>query len=290
MREDKSRGATNESLKDMGVRQKTVLLVEDDRAHRTFMEQILKDAGFAAIPAENGLVALARLDTGPRFDLVIMDWDMPALDGLETVRAIRARQVNENAPHIPVIAFTGKRQPGDREKCLAAGMDAYLPKDVWMPKWRSTLLEKLHDLTEGEWKESELAELAAAPAPEKIETMFDLDALDPAALQEVKNLLRGGFSSMVDEYLEDAQTYINTIREGLEKNDLNKIERGSHPLKSNSKGLGLTAVAAIATAINLQARESAKNGGSVEFARSLLPQLEEALKRASKTLRAEAKK
>ena len=65
------------------------------------------------------------------------------LDGLEAVREIRTRQVKEGWPHVPVLAFTSNKRDGDEEKCLAAGMDDYLPKEIFMPKWRQTLREKL---------------------------------------------------------------------------------------------------------------------------------------------------
>lgn len=261
------------------VSEKTVLVVEDDRTHRNLMEKILKECGFQTVPAENGVIALSKLDTGQHFDLIIMDWDMPELDGLETVKEIRVREVNEGKSHTPVIAFTASRQPGDREKCLAAGMDAYLLKDIWMPKWRSTLMDNLQGLIAGNF---DVYDFGVEPETQiqKSDKTFDLDAFDAQALEQSMALLKGEFEIAVDEYLEDAAAYIRDIREGLTSGDADKAARGSHPLKSNSKGFGLMAVSQIAEAINHEAKS-----GNLELLESLLPQLQEAFHRAEKKLR-----
>jgi|GEM_PF-6510858 len=112
---------------------KTILVVEDDRSHRVLLDKILQNAGFLSVLVQNGIDALEHLQRGEKYDLIIMDWDMPELDGLDTTRAIRAREQVENCKRIPILAFTACRKTGDREQCLAAGMDGYLPKDVWMP-------------------------------------------------------------------------------------------------------------------------------------------------------------
>ena len=121
-----------------------VLVVEDDFSHRLIVEELLSDMGLTVTAVDNGFAALDKLETGHRlFDLVVLDWEMPEIDGLETVRKIRARQLEQGWPHIPVLAFTGNKREGDEEKCLAAGMDDYLPKECWLPKWQPLLHEKL---------------------------------------------------------------------------------------------------------------------------------------------------
>jgi CheY-like chemotaxis protein len=268
-----------------GEEYKTVMVVEDDQTHRKFMDEILKDCGFHTILAENGLVALAHLEIGQKIDLILMDWDMPKMNGLETVRRIRERQVNEFLPHIPVIAFTGHRMPGDREKCLAAGMDAYLPKAVWMPKWRQTLVNNLQDLLTGDFDpesfEDEEKRTSVIPSPAN----FNLDEFNMGILKETKALLKGSFVETVNEYLEDATAYIAGISQGLAENDKTKVAKSSHPLKSNSKGFGLMAVAALAETINLAALKAIESGGTLDSAHNLLPQLLEAFERAEKKLR-----
>ena len=257
---------------------KTVLMVEDDHTHRVLMDKILKECEFETVQAENGVIALSKIDAGQHFDLIIMDWDMPELDGLETAKAIRIREVKEGNGHTPIIAFTANRNAGDREKCLAAGMDAYLPKDVWLPKWRATLIDNLQSLMDGNLDMADFKSETAVPPP--AQTGFDLDAFDMQALEQSIALLKNEIAIAVDEYLEDAAAYIRDIREGVESGDAEKAACGSHPLKSNSKGFGLTAVSQLAEAINTKTRNGDLNGVA-----DLLGQLQEAFKRAEKKLR-----
>lgn len=114
---------------------KRIMVVEDDRTHRAMMDKILQSHNFITSQAESGFIALSKIDAGEVFDLIIMDWDMPGLDGLETVKKIREREVKHNQARIPVVAFTGKSSEGDREQCLAAGMDAYMTKNGKCRSW-----------------------------------------------------------------------------------------------------------------------------------------------------------
>jgi CheY-like chemotaxis protein len=103
-----------------------VLLVEDNRVNLQVGLGMLSRIGCSVETAADGLQALERFAPG-RFDLVLMDCQMPGLDGFETTAAIRAREA-EGGRRTPVIALTANAIDGDRERCLAAGMDDYLPK------------------------------------------------------------------------------------------------------------------------------------------------------------------
>lgn len=261
---------------------KIVLVVEDDRSHRTLMEKILVECGLQPVMAENGIVALSILSTGQRFDLILMDWDMPGLDGLDTVRTLRTREVEKGGKRTPVVAFTGHREPGDRERCLAAGMDAYLAKDVWMPKWRRTLVDNLQGLIAGtlDVHDFDIPDTAAPVTASPPAAEIDLDAFDGEALRQAALLLRDELSTAIDEYLQDAAAYIRDVRTGMEARDADKVARASHPLKSNSKSFGLVAVATLAEAINTLARK-----GSLDEVAPLVPRLQGAFTRAEKMLK-----
>jgi len=118
-----------------------VLVVDDADVNRTIARVMLEHLGLTVVEAHNGAEALARLDDG-RFDLVLMDVMMPVMDGLQATRRFRTAEADQ--ARLPIVAMTANAMLGDREECLAAGMDDYLPKPVrgdvlrrclarWMP-------------------------------------------------------------------------------------------------------------------------------------------------------------
>ncbi|MGH1378755.1 MAG: response regulator [Alphaproteobacteria bacterium] len=124
-----------------------VLVVDDQHTHRMMVGAILMGFGLDVSSVDSGELAVDRLSLEPEaFDLVILDWEMPGMDGLETVREIRTRQEANGWKHIPVLAFTSNKRDGDIEKCIEAGMDDYLHKESLLPKWQEILLEKLKEL------------------------------------------------------------------------------------------------------------------------------------------------
>jgi CheY-like chemotaxis protein/two-component sensor histidine kinase len=115
-----------------------VLLVEDNPVNRTLAVAMLNRLGIEPIEAENGLAALQAMD-GTSFDLVLMDCQMPVMDGFEATRAIRAREHGQLVTRTPIVAITANALSGDSERCLQAGMDAYLAKPYTLRALRETL-------------------------------------------------------------------------------------------------------------------------------------------------------
>jgi CheY-like chemotaxis protein len=112
--------------------------VEDNPVNRTLARAMLNRLGLEPTEAENGLAALKAID-GTSFDLVLMDCQMPVMDGFEATRAIRAREHGQLVTRTPIIAITANALTGDAERCLQAGMDAYLAKPYTLRALRETL-------------------------------------------------------------------------------------------------------------------------------------------------------
>jgi len=106
-----------------------VLLVEDDLVNQAVVGAMLEDAGLACTTACNGVQALEHLKS-ERFDIVLMDWQMPEMDGLEATRRLRAGRAGELNRDAPVVALTANAFAEDRSACLAAGMNDFLTKPV----------------------------------------------------------------------------------------------------------------------------------------------------------------
>ncbi|HET7791871.1 MAG TPA: ATP-binding protein [Rhizobacter sp.] len=123
--------ASNSALTPLGggLSSVRVLLVDDDAVNTMIASQMLESAGVTVLTASTGVEALNQLTRGG-FDLVLMDWRMPDMDGLEATRRLRAGEAGEAARHLPVIGFTANAYAEDRAACLAAGMDDVLVKPV----------------------------------------------------------------------------------------------------------------------------------------------------------------
>jgi signal transduction histidine kinase/CheY-like chemotaxis protein len=120
-----------------------ILLVEDEYINRTLAITLLQKDNWQITTAENGREALALLDKN-RFDLILMDIQMPELDGYETTRIIRGKEKN-TGNHIPIIAMTAYAVKGDRQKCIDAGMDGYISKPIKADRLRAEITAILKD-------------------------------------------------------------------------------------------------------------------------------------------------
>jgi CheY-like chemotaxis protein len=105
-----------------------VLLAEDNPLNQKIVAELLQMRGHSVKLAGSGIEVLNALDDGP-FDVILMDVQMPEMDGYQTTAVIRSRE-KDNGGHISIIAITGMSTKGDRQRCLAAGMDGYLGKPI----------------------------------------------------------------------------------------------------------------------------------------------------------------
>ncbi len=116
-----------------------ILLAEDNRINQRVATGLLEKAGHSVRTVTNGREALAVL-MRERFDIVLMDLQMPELDGFEATAAIREREAGTNT-HVPIIALTAHAMKGDRERCLAAGMDGYATKPIQLEELRNVIAQ-----------------------------------------------------------------------------------------------------------------------------------------------------
>jgi signal transduction histidine kinase/PleD family two-component response regulator/HPt (histidine-containing phosphotransfer) domain-containing protein len=232
-----------------------VLLVEDNRVNQQVALRMLKTFGIVASTAENGETAVAAIQAEP-FDLVLMDCQMPVMDGYEATRRVRAWESaapdGAPRPRVPIVAMTANALLGDREKCLAAGMDDYLAK----PIKRDVLAAVL-----APWIKSSLA---ASPAADHATSAMDegdlppaaASALDLAIFAQLSELMGGELADIVDTYLRDTAAQIAAMSAALAQADFEGLRRCAHSLKSSSASVGAVAVQSASRALEAHGRIS----------------------------------
>jgi CheY-like chemotaxis protein len=200
---------------------------------------LLRKRGHEVTVAGDGAAALAALEGGT-FDLVLLDVQMPVLDGLETARRLRAREAGTGR-HLPVIAMTAYAMTGDREKCLAAGMDGYIAK----PVRAAELFAAIEGLRGGGGPEP-----APEPTPEPaLDTAVDW----PAALDYVggdRRLL----GEMIDLFLEECPRWLDELREAVRVGRAADVKRTAHNLKGSMAHFGARGAYEAARALEMMGR------------------------------------
>ena len=114
-----------------------ILLAEDNAVNQTLAVRLLEKRGYSVIAAVNGVEAVQAFENN-LFDVVLMDIQMPEMDGFEATAAIRAKE-KLTGRHVPIIAMTAHALKGDQERCISAGMDAYVSKPIRTSELYSTL-------------------------------------------------------------------------------------------------------------------------------------------------------
>ncbi len=263
-------GLSTASPKDnapKAYRKLKVLLAEDGEVNRKVAVGLLSHQGHEVLVAEDGVEAVAALDD-QRFDIVLMDVQMPNMDGIEATRLIREKE-HELDRHTPIVAMTAGAMKGDEEHCLEAGMDGYIAKPIDP--------EKLYDLMErcvsdqtigpstdpvsvtaeddnakatpnakttrsverapGERDVSELTELMNDPAAAKTLAAIDMET--------ARERCRGNDSHLrilAETLIGEATSLMKSMREAVDTHDVESIRRGAHSLKGAASVFGATDV------------------------------------------------
>jgi signal transduction histidine kinase/CheY-like chemotaxis protein len=219
-----------------------ILLVEDHVTNQKLALLMLERFGYRADVSANGYEALVSLERQP-YDVILMDMQMPEMDGLEATRRIRQRWTGDARPRI--IAMTANVTPEDRQACMDAGMDDYLAKPIRVEELvvalnKSQPLGGNGILTTDAALRTQLRSVSPSlsiPAPEAI--------LDPAALDKLLNLVdgdRNNLSNLIQSFLDDTSKLLSDLRRSLEIGDAELLRRTGHTLKSSGRDFGATSL------------------------------------------------
>ena len=233
-----------------------ILLVEDNSINQIIAQRLVRKRGHQIVVANNGREALSAVES-ERFDLILMDVQMPEMSGVEVTAAIRLKEREKGTgEHIPIIATTASAMKEDRERCLAAGMDAYISK----PIEKEVLFETIDKLT-GYCNEGNFGESNARSYDPVFDVGAVLDSLDGdfELLREVKEI-----------FLTQAPKHMEKIRAAIANQDPNILVRGAHALKGSAENLFARGVVQSASKL-----EEIGRAGSVVGSKEALATLEE---------------
>jgi signal transduction histidine kinase/CheY-like chemotaxis protein/HPt (histidine-containing phosphotransfer) domain-containing protein len=211
-----------------------ILLAEDNAINQKVALRLLERLGYGADVVGDGRQVLARLDQAA-YDVILMDVQMPEIDGLEASRVICARLAASERPRI--IAMTAEAMQGDRDKCLAAGMDDYIVKPVTLDRLAAALA-KCRPLAA-----ATAPEAAAAPPVKKLRIAAGT-ALDRDVLDQLREDLGGtaALREVIRSFLDQTPSVLSTLRDAVERADVPSIRRAAHMIKGTSSTLGARAL------------------------------------------------
>lgn len=237
------------------VQHQRVLIVEDNIVNQKLAVRMIEKLGYQPDVVDNGQEALAALAKG-QYAAILMDCQMPVMDGFETTKHIRACEASvasgempngttpasamasSSSPHMPIIAVTANAMQGDRERCLAAGMDDYLSKPIKLDELRSALAR---------WATALPKEVVSTtPLPEPSTTDATRGIFDPAKMYQNIGNDNELFGQLVRLFLDRHQTMLADIRTALADGNPSAVERTAHTFKGTAGNLcasevGLTA-------------------------------------------------
>ncbi|MBU3915150.1 response regulator, partial [bacterium] len=242
-----------------------ILLVENDKVNQVVATQALKQLGYHVEIANNGKKAVTVLKNKV-FDVVLMDIQMPEMNGIDATKKIRDLKTRVLNPSIPIIAMTAHTLDGDRGKCFDAGMNEYLPKPIAGNQLRLVIQRCL------------------SMAPQAIQRnrtkhQQDLNCIDNSLFNQLKKNV-GDIESLIELFLSELPDKINAIHSAVSSDNPDNLKNYAHILKSNCITFGATRMADICGEL-----ETAGNSGKMEGAGDLIDDLKSEGEKVSVTLR-----
>ena len=255
-----------------GVRRR-VLVVEDNPVNQMVAVGLLDALGYDSDTADDGLAALAAFDPA-RHDAVLMDVQMPRMDGYAATRALREREAGDG--RVPVIAVTAAAVEGERERCLAAGMDDFLTKPIDPDALAGSLAQRLRVAVPAAPGQDPVVGPSRSPgaaAPGDLD-VSRLDMLRDLAPDNTTYLDRA-----IANFVANSPGQLTTIREAVSASDADGLRYAAHRLAGSAGNLGLVEVSAAARRL-----EQVADGGTTDGAAPLLPDLDESVARGRSAL------
>ncbi|HEY6895496.1 MAG TPA: response regulator [Rhodanobacteraceae bacterium] len=234
---------------------KKILVVEDNIVNQKVAVGQLKVLGYESDVASNGTEAIRAVHERD-YDLILLDCQMPDIDGYQVARAIR--QMGSKTRRVPIVAMTAHTMEGEREKCLSAGMDDYLAKPVSTQRLNAALVR---------W----LGSREDVVDREKIAGLQQLARANPTFMRDITGLFR-----------EDAVLRIHELRDAAARNEAETIARAAHALKSSSGNIGAARMYSLCASIESTARQG-NLSGVAEIVEQLASELDAALRALSES-------
>ncbi|HTD29327.1 MAG TPA: response regulator, partial [Xanthomonadaceae bacterium] len=261
-----------------------LLLVEDNPVNLLVAQRLISLTGMQCDTAENGEQALEKLARG-HYDIVLMDCQMPVMDGYTATRKWREHEEESQLQPMPIIAMTANAMAGDRQKCLDAGMDDYLSKPVAREHLENTLRRWLDGPSRSRRGLAQTTQTTTAPAlePTAMPASFAatapvqtaamaapteatkpiapppaqhaVPALDSEIIEELWSAMGDQFKQLVDVFLDDAPGHLTKLEAAAVVGDIAGMAGPAHALKSSSANLGALQVSAAAKHIEHGARD-----------------------------------
>jgi two-component system sensor histidine kinase/response regulator len=216
--------------------QRKVLVVEDNLTNQQVLSAMLRSLGVQVIVAGDGQQAVELLQTGD-YDLVLMDCQMPVMDGFQATAAIRRLPLGRGE-HLPIVAVTANALQGDEQKCLEAGMNDFLPKPFKLAQLQALLIRWLPRAGEPRTtntapQSSDVRDASVAPGS---------DAVDLRALQSIRELDPSGGMDLVKTilriFIESAGDYVARVENAILARDGGQLAAAAHALKSSTANVG----------------------------------------------------
>jgi CheY-like chemotaxis protein/nitrogen-specific signal transduction histidine kinase/HPt (histidine-containing phosphotransfer) domain-containing protein len=252
VKEKPSTIVTRHTIAEQKHRRVHILLAEDNPMNQKLAVTLLEKAGYSVDAVEDGrmvIEAVKRRD----YDLILMDVQMPEMNGFEATQAIRARE--GEVKHTPIIAMTAHAMKGDRERCLQAGMDDYISKPI-EPREFFAAIEKW---TKFQGKEKDLSPytLHLSPPEGEKDTPTDSEFIETIDLESALRRFDGDkefFKEMLQEFLSYVPKQLEKLVKAIKTGDAEVVEREAHSLKGGAGNLGAKPIADLALKLELLGR------------------------------------